>query len=429
MKNASLVEMKGTTKRFLGVLANDRVDFDIKFGEIHAKRLAFNSRKVAALAVKTWYDNNNLALQDRKIPWPKALRARKFTEPMSLKDVRDLIVNGKPSPFVKAVILVALQSGMGRAEIMESFGADGLGQLMAEFGEDISHWKFDGKTPFLIRATRKKTGMPYYTFISTDALEAIKVYLLDREKRKGAKLKPSDRLFVELEYLHNVGHAINKVAERANLADKTSSHRYRIHLHALRSLFKTVCSEAGIPVEYSEFMLGHEFDKYQYDKLPNHRDSEGNKTGEERFRETYRKSESRLNVMTGIGQLKLEELRKKTEADMRKLEDENEQLRSEIKQVRTTLEQMQRQTDDGALREAITRQLQKLPVYQLLSGMSGASLLQSLRPKRQKGKARGKAVKSAEATPSSLRQKQITDRDMEIAYRKTAKALKETQSV
>ena len=30
------LEMRAITKRFPGVLANDRVDFDVKFGEVHA---------------------------------------------------------------------------------------------------------------------------------------------------------------------------------------------------------------------------------------------------------------------------------------------------------------------------------------------------------------------------------------------------------
>jgi len=31
-----LLEMRGITKRFPGVLANDAVDFDVRAGEIHA---------------------------------------------------------------------------------------------------------------------------------------------------------------------------------------------------------------------------------------------------------------------------------------------------------------------------------------------------------------------------------------------------------
>ena len=36
MTDTAAVEMQGIVKRFPGVLANDRVDFDLRVGEIHA---------------------------------------------------------------------------------------------------------------------------------------------------------------------------------------------------------------------------------------------------------------------------------------------------------------------------------------------------------------------------------------------------------
>jgi simple sugar transport system ATP-binding protein len=35
-RGGPLLEMFGITKRFLGVVANDRIDFDVKVGEVHS---------------------------------------------------------------------------------------------------------------------------------------------------------------------------------------------------------------------------------------------------------------------------------------------------------------------------------------------------------------------------------------------------------
>jgi hypothetical protein len=278
--------------------------------------IAFTSRKNAGTVVRRWYETSNLPIQSRKVAFAKELKSvgKAGVGHTTIADLRALLLNGQPSPMMKAIILIQFQSGMGRSEVMRSFGKDGLEQLMRgtwngkkywddPLGEDVSAWSFEGKTPYPVKAIRIKTGDEFYTFLSRDALEAIKFYVLDREARLDRKLKPTEPLFAERTHLTKIDQNLRAIAERANVNDfvevgRINQRRYRVHLHGIRGLFNTVCDNAGIADKFTEFMLGHKWQAYNYSHAPDQTDEDGRNIGLEHFRDEYRKAEPRFNVLS-----------------------------------------------------------------------------------------------------------------------------------
>lgn len=275
---------------------------------------AYSTLKNASAAIGNWYSINNQGLQSRKTKFPKERKVRTLPSPMTLQQVRGLILNGKPNAEMKAILLVGLQSGMGRSEIFNSFGMDGLRQLMAAFGPDVAGWNFDGKIPLRVDVVRKKTAIKYYTFLGRDGLEAIKAHCLDRERRTGRKLKTTDRLFklpkfpaVFTTNLRNLAIRAGLNGDYVNASKSRYAKRYVVHLHALRALFKTVCADAGLPEAVSEFMSGRDYQLYNYNQQPYLVDADGNKVGEAHFRELYAKIAPRLNILSGIDEQRIDE--------------------------------------------------------------------------------------------------------------------------
>jgi len=299
--------------------------------------VAYSTLKNASACIANYYAVNNQPLQSRKVKFEKKRKIQTLPAPMTLQQIRHLIMDGKPNAELRAILLVALQSGMGRGEIFDSFGKDGLRQLMAAFGPDVAGWDFDNRIPLRVDVVRKKTGIKYYTFLSRDGLEAIKAYCLDRERRSGRKLQPTDRLFelpkfpaVFTTNLRNLAIRAGLNGDYVNPSKSKYAKRYVVHLHALRALFKTVCADAGLPEAVSEFMSGRDYQLYNYNQQPYLVDADGNKVGEAHFREFYAKIAPRLNILSGIDEQRIDEkVKAATEGQAQELDE----LRQHITQL------------------------------------------------------------------------------------------------
>jgi len=114
--------------------------------------------------------------------------------------------------------------------------------------------------PAKIDLFRQKAAIPYYTFIASDSIEAIKVYLGDLRQR-GIELKPNDFLWLS-EKGHNplrelnVQKTLRIVAEKAGLIAEGDPFNIAGG-HALREFFSSTLYDAKVQEKYIDEMLGH----------------------------------------------------------------------------------------------------------------------------------------------------------------------------
>ena len=145
---------------------------------------------------------------------------------------------------------------------------------------------------------RKGNGFNYFSFISTDAIQELRKWFVEREAWLKKRNMTSDALWItrsgkpltvdyfEIEYARQLRTA------------KIKDGPFTCRAHMFRKLFKTLSSppELGISGEYVEFMMGHESGIQGvggvYDRTP-----EINETVVER---EFAKLEPYLNVYSGV---------------------------------------------------------------------------------------------------------------------------------
>lgn len=243
-------------------------------------------------AVNKFYKANGIKIN---LPLPKASRKTK-TKSYRPEDIKRLL-DVCESLRDRAIILCMFQGGLGAGELTT------LNIMDVKAGLD------SGEEPLLIDfTTRGKLerlgGKAFYTFISHDACEAVKLYLDAREKGmlenvpKGM-LKPSDPLFISQARMRKpdriLGGAIQTLFRILTVkAGLTTEEEMRINIHnpykphALRKAFKTVLAGAGVNTDYIEFMMGHVV-PYGGAYLD---------TDRENLRKEYKRAEKDLNIVT-----------------------------------------------------------------------------------------------------------------------------------
>jgi integrase len=167
----------------------------------------------------------------------------------------------------KSVILLGLSSGMSRAEICsltfkhfyDSVGLKKYPKTLEELFDKIN--EFDKIVP-LWHIHRVKTGKPYFTFCSQEALKAIFDYLKELQRKYPAYCPlTTDKLFRTYNKPINpssVTAMFMRINKRAGL--KKVNNRILVRPHTLRKFFATTLEKNKIPHLMSRAMLGHTID-------------------------------------------------------------------------------------------------------------------------------------------------------------------------
>lgn len=158
-------------------------------------------------------------------------------------------------PRNKAIILLMATSGMGS------------GEIRTLKGKNID---FRGQGHARINHVRYKTGNKYYTFISPEAVKALKEYWKHREKIRGKPLTQNDLAFVVLDTEadkerpitdRRLAKIFRRIGENIGYEPESPKEFIKTRSHAVRKFFSNTLDDLGVNEGDIDWLLGHKQSK------------------------------------------------------------------------------------------------------------------------------------------------------------------------
>lgn len=242
------------SKRYFSEQRNFKEDVESYFATIKDKAPKTVQRSLSA--VRSFLEYNEIELKQKF--W-KTLRSRKSGS-------RALTIDGVPEPQELRRILLHMRArGKAFYLILASSGMR-FGEALSLTFEDVD---FKSRpTKITIRANHSKTGNWRYTFISSEAAEALGEWLKTRDgdvRSASARTGKNGRRHPEIDdprlfpFTRNNMMAIWNIAlDRAKLNGKDPQTKYhKFHPHVLRKFFRTQMGSV-IQIDIVEALMGHE---------------------------------------------------------------------------------------------------------------------------------------------------------------------------
>ncbi len=241
------------------------------------KGYAPKSFHIGIAAIRSFYNAFDIPLPNGVIKTKKAMPLRENNYVPEKEDIVKLLTNA-PNLREKAIILCMPTSGMGRQEIINL---------------KVEEIQIDADDIGTIGIRREKAQVDYVTFLSPEAVHALKAYwaernrlaagkentileelkkqkfshaeeTLKRRKEIGKKLRvtPDAYAFVTYEtgdklsesHFAGIFHAMGK---ELGYDDGIKGHYIKTRSHGLRKFFASTLENAGVPKNKVDFMLGH----------------------------------------------------------------------------------------------------------------------------------------------------------------------------
>lgn len=259
------------------------------------KKLSVSSANICITAVRAFYRDNGFPLRPLRLPASR-VKKENIRRTLRAEDVKRM-VNCCKNLRDRAIVLMMFQGGFDTQTL-----------LSLDYG-DVKEGLERGEEPLVIHVVRQKEGIDYKTCIGHDAIEALKLYLHERELGTRyippEKLKPDSPLFIservydkrKCERLGNIGLGIifKDLARRAGIVDMEELKRSDINIvgaHALRKSFSTICRNSGVPPDLVEYMMGHrlKFNGAYYGP------------SDEDLKEEYKKAEPFLSISSEVSE-------------------------------------------------------------------------------------------------------------------------------
>jgi len=272
------------------------------------EKVSSRTKETLLASIRSFYTENRSPLPKFELKFRKTQLEKERIQsqcPIELSELRSLIMRG--NVLERAVLLCCFQGAMGVGEF-EEFNV---------WNEDLAKRLKEGEVPLLINLHRPKTDEVYYSFLEKDAVEALKLWLKERERLTGKPIEYGEPIFISLDKKRSgrgkkvfspvrswtIQRIMRKLSAEVGLEQPEkfdpkkysapSQIRHKFHPHELRDVFKSVCTIAGVKAIASEWFLGHKIDKLGYDKSPF--------MDKAFFRKEYKKAAGLLNLLSSAG--------------------------------------------------------------------------------------------------------------------------------
>ena len=253
---------EGLLRQFIKSLDNRRNQYskEGKFVGIGFKKGAYN-------AVREFFSFYDLGLNMRREDGPKGevegeVRAFRKDEIATLIEVCDVME--------RALVLFMKDCGVARGDI----AALKLGQVGVEVKDrsDWRTWLISDNAPFSVNGVRRKTGVPFYTFVGEESVEALGHYFEFQEQGtqiydpKGRGVPPEkigldSPLFRCKRSLRKLkpGNITVLMTKLINKAEIKCLPPEKLGVHSLRHFFQTTLEnpDLAVPSRIIRQMMGH----------------------------------------------------------------------------------------------------------------------------------------------------------------------------
>lgn len=293
--------------------------------------VSYNAAKTMMGAIRSLLSEYGIIIKFNRRHIPKPKERSPFTRlRLNTAQIRSLLSNARTLRD-RAIIITICQSGMD------------LNTLVSMKYKMVKAALEGQEPPVQLDLFRQKAAIGYFSFIGTEGIEAIKLYLQDL-KHRGIELKDDDHLWLtdrnrEPLSEHNIMKALRICAIKAGLINGEDAYNISGG-HALREFFSSSLNAAKVPKVYIDLMLGH---------AQSDMDSAYFKADPQAIRTEYARAYDQLMLVpTGLqnGALRAkidEELDKKTEGLIRSLEatkQKNAQLEERIRVLEGVVEEV-----------------------------------------------------------------------------------------
>lgn len=183
--------------------------------------------KTAVAGIRSFFEANYLPLA--KIVTPRGVPVRPVRVPTP-KDLRKICKVA--DPMTKAYVLCAKDCGMAIQDMLR-FSLDWTSPLYGTVKQQLN----ENRVPIHLHVVRKKTGVPFSTFLGPDAILGLKEW-----QPKGDLVFPfTDK---------TIRNHLTRASQKAKLG-------YVLHTHSLRRFFSTYMKKAGVSEALVEMWMGH----------------------------------------------------------------------------------------------------------------------------------------------------------------------------